>query len=366
MKYPFQEKGAHASVDEFSRSSEFGKQREFPSTPEWQREEEQFPSEEHSTPRPQNERKKGNEETKRNAALLSQYAVGAAALAVVAAVGIGAAALPPPIAPIFTVQEQSVGLDFFHCALRLQNADALTLTARLFSSDGELLEEIPLNGEQIPLRFEGLYPEREYAVSVADSEGEERFAYEFTTEPFATFTEENGKWSFALHPSISLALDVGLHLYDAEGKDFSSNIYFDPLAVNYLFLDGLYQNEYVFTMISYPMEENAEPLVYEKVLTLGSLAPLAFTPTIDYESGELILQYLAGDTAPYQEFDVSFQQDNAYYSVSSEEVRTDGGDFYIPLPANMPEGSYRVALGGAFTAEEINFWNEIWIDEITY
>ncbi len=367
MKYPFQEKGAHASAGEFSQSQEYNPQRELQREAEFGRTQELFKSEEHAEPNPSPARKDKQEENRRNAALLSQYAAGFAAVAVAAAVGIGAAAIPALPPTIFTVPTKSVGLDFIECALRIEQANGGAFTARLLAPSGEALAEVPLSEAEQALRFSHLAPETEYSLCVVDENGETKFTYSFETEPFVRFlAEEGNKIGFTLHDSISFMLDVHLDLVDAQGKSFSSNVMLDPLATSYLYYDGLYRNDYVLSLTSYPMEENEEPTVYEKKLALGSLTPLSFTPTIDYAGGELILEHTGGELVPYTAFEVSFEQENAYYSVREEEVRLDGNDLFIPLPAAMPQGSYSFTLNGSFQTADNYFWNEIWKTDITY
>ncbi len=378
MKIPTQEKGPQSFVDENQRAQEFSSYTELYKSAELRRDIELHRTDELQTPKmqtPQNRKKKAEEQ---NVRLLSQYVAGITAVVVTAAT----VALIPP-SPTFAIDETEIGLNSFECDLDIENAEELTLSVLLTTENGEILSKEPLNADMV-LSFDDLMPETSYTVLVQDEEGEEHFAYPFTTDPFVIFTplEDDSAARITLHESISMQYDLGLYLFDAEGKDFSSNVY--PVFLDdgstdsseydsttdpppeiqmeyYLHLGGLYTGDYTFQVVQYL--PNDEQITYEKEVTLGNLTPLVYEAILDNALGQVSLQYRSGDRQPYQEFSIDLYQGDTYFF--AEATVDEQGNITFPISPDWEPGVYQLYIYGLYELDGNYFGNQIWKCEIT-
>ncbi len=381
MKIPLQEKGPQALVDEYGRSTEFSKHEELYKSREIFKPNELFTSRELPEPKKQSPVSKKKQTQEKQVKLLTQYVAGITAVTVTA----GAILLSPS----FKIQEETIGLTAYQCVLSAKNIEDLTLQAILTMPGGEIISETPLNAD-MGISFTDLYPETAYEILIQDEQGKTHFTYPFTTDPFFTFTDsgESGSMGFTLHEDIPMVGDMAFFLYDEEGKSFRDNVYYVVLddglggtdsewdstsdtsnvemeLAYYLLLDGLYAGEYYFQLVSYPPDTDTE-LVYEKKLTLGTLTPLSYTPTVDVGAGQISLAYQAGDLGPYESLTVEFYQGEEYagYVDTADIIFNEDGSMQFAIPADIQAGTYTLYLIGHHLPDGNYIYNQIFKCEI--
>ncbi len=375
MQMPFK-KGSASTWEEGGKCTEFSTYQELQRAKENSSSAELYRAEELLSQKASVERKPKENAASLNPKILTaanlSLATVAATVAVTAIAIMPAKSVPPPVLPTFTMQEVTVGLNYFQGNLRIESYEGLTLTATLTNTDGERVAQNSV-GADGGVAYENLKAETEYLLSVRDEEGVERFVYSFTTEPFVTLTHlEDGRGAkLALHSSISLDYDYRFSLFDAEGKDFSSNVYgevvgeesvdgdgadssidyfADSIMEYYLTFDGLYEGGYTLQFTSYLPED--QEVVYEKSLLLGDLTPLVYSATVEKEKGQITLRYESGDLAPYTLSYGELYQNEEYYA--HVEI-TDLGDTALTLPIDeaWASGRYSLYLIGVSTDETL-------------
>ncbi len=317
--------------------------------------EEYFHSEELPSPPPRNEKGgKAPRGGKQSAAIV------AVLFTFTTAVGV----IPLISSPNVSLTNKKVGFDSFYGELRFQHASDEAFEIILSDEYGERYDErvVEKGVKSLSYSFPYLRPEEKYILTVYDGKGKEYLSYSFETDPLFTLTETNDpqKLALSIHPDFPLSFDQKIELFDANGKNFSSNILLDPLATNYLYLEGLYANDYYLVATYYPTSE--EEISHDKSLQLGSLTPLSYTASRPFDG--LLLTYEAGDLAPYDSLELHLSEiGGTNYVVDSIDITVTDTQISVTLPVDLQSGSYDLALWGIFENEENQFYNEIWHSE---
>ncbi len=270
--------------------------------------------------------------------------------------------------PKITVRDELIGFNSYSCTMEFPDAQE-ELTAEL-KCGGEQIASLPISKgqEALDLKFDGLIPERDYTITFTDKDGKEQYSHSFKTDPFVSFApESDGKITFALHKSLSssegMALDMGLWLYDSEGKDFSSTVYFDPEGTNYIISEFLYSDTYLFTAEFYT-PDSEEPMSYTKELTAGIYAKPEFEMT--KTDTELIFTLMSGDISFYTSFNVEISNDEHYYSFSGEDITADGSNITAQLTQTIESGNYNVYIWGNCDSIDPYISNQIYKTAVSF
>ncbi len=320
---------------------------------------EQFASYEHPRPQP-DEEKRRRHALERHRAQAKTAALFVTAIAGSGVIVAGISALPS--SPAFSVKDELVGIATYESVVEIRNAGGKNWQVEL-AQQGEVWDSIPLAGSQsIALSFEDLVPDTVYDITVKDEAGKEYFTHSFETEAFVLFGEQEGnRIPFTLHESLGGA-DVSLDLYTLDGREFSSNILFDPQNVNYLYTDGLFADEYFFSATCHT-EGDAEPLIYDKYMQMGVGVPPALTASAT--DGTLRLSLVEGELAPYDVFEWELLRDERYVRIPSDQIVYENGSLTAPLPAEVSAGEYWVSLWGVMETEDRTRYNELWAGGLT-
>ncbi len=268
-----------------------------------------------------------------------------------------------------TVANELISFNSYSCTVELEeSAEELTATLK---SAGDELESVPIAKGQVSfeLKFDGLLPERDYIITFTDKNGKEQYSKSFRTDPFVSFAAEaDGKIAFTLHKSLtspdSMMLDMGLFLYDSEGKDFSSNVIFDPEAESYIITEGLFTDSYSFNAAFY-MPDAEEPTVYKKPLSAGTYEK----PEFEIFISEITLSQLtliSGDISAYNLFEVEISNDEQYYRFYGEDVTFDGTVISVQITQAIASGDYTVYIWGIRDTDGIYLSNQIYKDSLTF
>ncbi len=363
MKFSNGERNPQAFVDETGKTSEHSSHEELQKSSEMQTHQELRRQEEIAD----TDRQKRSQNKTDDGQRIKQLSQRLSLFAVTATVGItaGISYLSTPLR--FSVAEEVIDMDLYACVVRVENANEPTLNAVLQDAAGNILEsmEIPTD-RSTPLSFEDLLPETEYLLSLKTPDGKNADTHAFQTSPFVTFeATEEGKTMLLFNPKVTqeMMMDVSVGLWDSEGKDFSSNVYFDPLDASYILHEGLFADEYSLTLTAYLPNENDGERTYTKTVSLGTLEMPQYTLT--HTANAFTFTYLAGEVDGYADFEISIANEEHYYLLYGEDVTVENGNITALLTQSIAEGTYTVSIWGASENGEFYLYNEIFKTEIT-
>ncbi len=353
MEYNEVKRGENSKVNELSNSQENNYSNEY------NKAKESFTSSEYSSLEPSVGKKTKKGDKKQNAKLISSYLTTTAVTLTVATTMV---ILPIVSGGQLRFSSEDISYNGYECVLQAESG--VLYQATLQTGDGELVEIYNVETEEngCIVNFYDLVPETDYSLTITDEDGEEQFSKDFTTEPvLEVAAKADGNYSITMHGDVSLQNDISIRMYDAQGKDFSSNVVFEDYSQITLYTEGLYSNDYMLEITIYGQDLES---AYSKNITLNGLTQPEYF--IDKQADFIVLNYLSGDLGQYNQFDIVVSNENGYYPISSQAVTVTDTTITVSLTTSIPAGVYDISLWGTMQAGNNSFINEIWKGQVTF